>query len=427
MLRLAGEYQPVYDEFGSILLLVVTTLHRFDLSPSNHARDTPSFIARYIQSAHHSRPLQQLDEKASIAQGAWIRGLFETEGISDELMSISSPQDFHLGIATLFDQSIKACQMRILSLQTVKSGFDFILEPFLLPSLIAGLRWFSHKIWETAGQSSDLDTIIPILQHLLKPPSISSDARALHATVLSSVAKLLEEALNSALQQNPTRGDIGSLLDTVRAHNSKHRGIIAAYTELENWSLSPGGLLGALKSSMRHLAQWDISTTDLSAIQYTHRQIVTTQQLLGTEAVFNALLDAIVEVQQQGNSHMNEVPDTHVNAILDVATMIIVAPVVDKASSPSLVEHLRTAASEAYELSKADMSRAVTLVRLHRRVEALSFTQHNIPIAAEEQVAGMDDSQTMVVPTIDDVLAQADQNVGAQGFMNLDTNELMID
>ena len=389
-------------------------------------RDTSSFIAHYLRSAHHGTPLQQLDDKASKALGAWARGLFETEGISDELMSISSPQDFHLGIATLFEQSIKACQLRILSLQTVKSGFDFILEPFLLPSLIAGLRWFSQKLWETAGQSSDLDTIIPILQHLLKPPSISSDARALHATVLSSVAKSLEGALNSALQQNPRRGDIGPLLDVIRSHNSKHRRVTAAYTEMESWSSTTGGLLGALRTKIRHLARWDTTITDLHVIQYTHGQVVMTQQLLGTPAVLDTFLDAIVEVQLHSDSQMIDGLDPHVNTILDVVTMIVVAPVVDESISPSLVEHLRTAVSEAYVLSKTDMSRAVSLVRLHRRVEALSFPHQNMPNAAGEQTGGMDDPQSMVVPTIDDVLAQADQTMGGQGFMNLVTDELMI-
>ncbi|KAL8955376.1 MAG: hypothetical protein Q9183_006675 [Haloplaca sp. 2 TL-2023] len=56
--------------------------------------------------------------------GDWIRGLFETEGINDELMSTCKPAEFHLLAATLFDQSIKAYQAGVLALETLKGGLE---------------------------------------------------------------------------------------------------------------------------------------------------------------------------------------------------------------------------------------------------------------------------------------------------------------
>lgn len=55
--------------------------------------------------------------------GGWIRGLFESE-LSDELMSECSPKEFHLLVATLFDQSLRACQAKLLALETLRGGFE---------------------------------------------------------------------------------------------------------------------------------------------------------------------------------------------------------------------------------------------------------------------------------------------------------------
>ncbi|KAL8975870.1 MAG: hypothetical protein Q9205_008015, partial [Flavoplaca limonia] len=119
------ENQPVYDEFGSVLLLVSTIKHRFELQPSDlTALDPDSFTSRYFRSASESRTIEQLSEHENDLLGGWIRGLFEAEGINDELMSTCKPAEFHLLIATLFDQSIKACQSRILTMETLKGGFE---------------------------------------------------------------------------------------------------------------------------------------------------------------------------------------------------------------------------------------------------------------------------------------------------------------
>ena len=426
LLTSTGENQPVYDEFGSILLLVITIFHCFQLDVHEYMQETSSFTARYLRSAHVGQPIKHLDEQQSKSLGAWVRGLFETEGISDELMSLSSPQAFHLGIATLFDQSFQACQTRILSLQTVRGGFDFLLEPFLLPSLVAGLKWFGHKLWEISGTASELDAMIPLLEHLLIPPSISSDARSLHSAVLSMAAKTVEEALNFALQQHPTRTDILPLVNVLRAHKSRSRRDTAAYTELEGLSSTSGGLQSAFELRIYHLSQWDISTADLSATQYTHTTTLNILQILGSQAVLDALTKVIVHAQSQSNNNVGDEVDVNVNIILDIATMIVLAPVPSRSAFPSLLECLRSEASQAYEVSKTDMLRAMTLIRLHRRVEAFKFAQYTLSTAAGEQTVDMNGPERIPAPNIDDVLAQADQTIGASNIMDLDPDGLMV-
>jgi mediator of RNA polymerase II transcription subunit 5 len=99
--------------------------HRFELQDYDQSNDqSDSFVRKYMKNACVSRSPESLTEHENKLLGGWIRGLFETEGISDELMSMCSPKEFHLLVATLFDQSLKACQAKFLALDTLKGGFE---------------------------------------------------------------------------------------------------------------------------------------------------------------------------------------------------------------------------------------------------------------------------------------------------------------
>ena len=96
--------------------------HHFDLQDYDlGVRGTQSFVLRYVRNSCESR---KLDDHENELLGNWIRGLFLTEGITDELMSTSSPKDFPLLAATFFDQSLRACQAGKLSIETLKGGFE---------------------------------------------------------------------------------------------------------------------------------------------------------------------------------------------------------------------------------------------------------------------------------------------------------------
>lgn len=122
----AGENQPVYDEFGSILLFVILAKHRFDLRRQDMAMNgSNSFLYRYTGEASFAKDFSELSDQETKLLGAWVRGLFEeNEGINDELMAASSPNDFHMLVATLLDQSMKACQAGFLAMSTLKDGLE---------------------------------------------------------------------------------------------------------------------------------------------------------------------------------------------------------------------------------------------------------------------------------------------------------------
>lgn len=120
-----GENQPVYDEFGSILLLVLAFKHRYGLNPSDlgiSSRD--SFVSKLLDRGSCSQKLNELSDKQSKDLGAWIAALFIAEGISEETMSTCSPQEFYMLVATLFDQSLGACESGKLDFDTLKGGFE---------------------------------------------------------------------------------------------------------------------------------------------------------------------------------------------------------------------------------------------------------------------------------------------------------------
>lgn len=127
-----GESQPVYDEFGSILLLVLTFKYRYDLRPYDLGiSSNDSFVLKLLDCGSSSQNLDDLSEKQNRNLGAWITALFIAEGISEETMSSCSPQEFYLLVTTLFNQSLTACEAGKLEFDTLKGGFEckaFILS-----------------------------------------------------------------------------------------------------------------------------------------------------------------------------------------------------------------------------------------------------------------------------------------------------------
>lgn len=128
-----GEYQPVYDEFAAILLLVLAYIYRYSLTIHNIGIADTSFVAQLLEKGHISRPLGDLSTEERKFLDGWILGLFnpEGDGISDEVMSSCRPQDFYLLIPTIVSQAVAAGAADVIDLKTLKVG----LECEYLPSL----------------------------------------------------------------------------------------------------------------------------------------------------------------------------------------------------------------------------------------------------------------------------------------------------
>ena len=124
-LRCIGEHQPVYEEFGAILLLVLTFVYRYEIAPEDLEISNPdSFVVRFLAEGAKSRQLEDLTEEENKQLGGWLLGMYKEGEISDELMSACTPQQFYLLVPTLFYQSILASGSGKLNQENLKGGLD---------------------------------------------------------------------------------------------------------------------------------------------------------------------------------------------------------------------------------------------------------------------------------------------------------------
>ncbi|KAJ5081507.1 hypothetical protein NUU61_009771 [Penicillium alfredii] len=379
-----GENQPVYDEFGSILLLVLVFKYRYDLSPSDMGiSSNDSFLLKLLDRGSCSQKLNELSEKQNKDLGDWIAALFIAEGISEETMSTCSPHEFYMLVATLFDQSLGACESSKLDFETLKGGFEYLLEPFLLPSLVVALTWLGNHIWE-----SETDPTIPLktLYSLVKPSSISGEAQAIHQTVLNITGRPLEEQLKDVRTRHQARTDIKPILDALEPYLSFRRVGSCHRSELDSWtSHSGGGLVGSIRNTLQSLVLWSANPeTSMAPHSYTHRQLLAGIRMLGATRILEALVDELKQQTEAGSGHLT----------LDIAATMICAPMAESFAVDQNSHHhpvdaskedapprcpiltLRDALALHHEtipkLSEKDPLRAEVVVRLWRRVSVLS-------------------------------------------------------
>jgi len=127
-----GEYHPVYEEFGAILLLVLAFVYRYNLSSVDLGIRSPdSFVAKLLNQGQLSRPLDELSEAEQGHLDGWVQGLFDTEtgNLGDELMSSCPPQNFYLLVPTLFYNIMLADGTRWLNDEDLKTGVECLCSP----------------------------------------------------------------------------------------------------------------------------------------------------------------------------------------------------------------------------------------------------------------------------------------------------------
>ena len=122
-----GEYQPIYDEFGSIFLLILCFVHRYGLCDVDMGIQKGSFVSDFLQRGYASKRIEDLTEDDNLHVEGWLRGLLDPNGFSDELMSACKPQQFYLLLPTLFHQMLGACVANQLELDVLMCGLECML------------------------------------------------------------------------------------------------------------------------------------------------------------------------------------------------------------------------------------------------------------------------------------------------------------
>lgn len=368
-----GEYQPVYEEFGSILLLVLSFTHRYNLSPIDMGIRSPlSFTTKLLNQGHLSRAMENLTEQEQNHLDGWIRGLFDNEsgGLGDELMSSCPPQDFYLLVPTLFHHIVLACSTNNLSDDGLKNGLEYLIDTFLLPSLIPGITWLSSHLWESRG---DANAVLQILSALITAPESNPhnpDAAAMLSCILATTAKPLEHSLRWLQRAEPTRQDVEPLSKTIRAHLGFERRGAADHTELETWTGAP--LTASLRATVQALVNWGLNPgAEGGPAPFSQRQVLAGLRVCGARRVLGALLEEVRAQTEVGNG----------SVVLDVVVALVCAPeaaawdgdgVLGESLQRRLTlrEVLGVEVLHAPKIWKTDAEAAEGLVRLWRRVEA---------------------------------------------------------
>jgi mediator of RNA polymerase II transcription subunit 5 len=104
-------------------------VHRYDLSAAdlNILQDT--FVAKYLKDGHNGKHLESFTEEELKKLSTWIKILFNSESISDELLSTCTPQEFYLLVPTMFSQIIFAQSAQIFPSNALNTPFECMLLP----------------------------------------------------------------------------------------------------------------------------------------------------------------------------------------------------------------------------------------------------------------------------------------------------------
>ncbi|KAF4446383.1 hypothetical protein F53441_9951 [Fusarium austroafricanum] len=373
------EYQPVYEEFGTILLLVLAFTYRYNLNAMDIGITSPdSWIAKIIGRGHIGRQGDELTQRENDHLNGWIHGLFDTEagGLGDELMSSCPPQEFYLVVAPLFQSIVVAYTHGYLNDESLKGGIEYLVDTFLLPSLVPAIRFLADYLWIDQKEQK---SIIKILQLILLPSSISGEASTMLSSVKNLIAKPLEHALRTYQRRDPKNQDIEPLLRTLKDSIPLSRRTGGTdLNELESWTVTPPtGLSSAVKLTIQGLVHWSIHPAMNSMpTSYTHRQILAGLKIMGPKRLLHVILEEVRQHTESGSGSI----------VYDVATSLICAPDAVK-DAPAVLDAngnmlppvqrqrtlrdlLKIEAEGCKKLQKKDPALAETVVRLHRRVEA---------------------------------------------------------
>lgn len=449
-----GEYQPVYEEFGSVLLLVLAFVYRYNLSTTDLGIvSSDSFVAKFMNVGHLNKPLGELTEQEVGYLAGWVHGLFDSEsgGLTDELLSSSPLQDFYLLIPTLFHHVVLAFGTGCLDEESLKTGVECMFQinlvlgkilitesdlanTFLLPSLVPAMMHMSNLLWIELHNGIDQKAVIRLLQLILLTKQSSSEAQAMLSSVLNITAIPLEHSLRSYQRYDPKSQAVEPLLKSIRDNiQLSRRTASATHNELELWSsTATGGLVDMIRTVFKGFVAWGVHPDPIvMPTSYSHRQILTALKMLGARRLLGVILEEVKDQTEKGNgSTANDVATALISAP-DVTSMpppselsLLVGssshPVMPPQRNTSLRGALKWEAEDCKKIHKSDPLKAEIIVRLYRKVEAQLLLPENTETMLQGDI-NMDLSENAAA--LGDALAAAAQSDGLgpdDGNMSLD-------
>ncbi|OTB06195.1 hypothetical protein M426DRAFT_319265 [Hypoxylon sp. CI-4A] len=431
-----GEYQPVYEEFGSVLLLVLAFIYRYNLSPTDIGIRYDSFVADVLNIHQNFKTNEELTTQEDTHLGGWIRGLFDTEsgGLADELLRSCPPRDFYKLVPTLFNQIIMGFSSGKIDDESLKTGVEYLVNTFLLPSLVPAILYMSNQLWIEIGPNNR--SVLRILQLILLTKQGSTEAQIMLSSVLNIIARPLEYGLRSYQRYDPKSQAVEPLLKAMRDNlRLSRRTASAANNELETWSSTAnGGLAMSIRHILHGFITWSAHPNlNVMPTNYTHRHILTALKLHGAKSFLYTILDEVKAKTEAGHGSIAHDVATALICAPDVTNMPPppeLAPVMSSSNHPVAPPQLRTSlraalrdeAEDCKIIQKTDPLMAEIIVRLYRKVEAQMLEPPPTESMLQGQLANLGLSEDNAA-VLGDALAAAAQSDGLDaddGNMSLD-------
>jgi mediator of RNA polymerase II transcription subunit 5 len=410
----SSEFQPPYEEFACIFLFVLAAIHRYGLKAADLGlTQNDSFIMKILRCIPQNLNYNDTTEEQKKQLGKWLDGLYstdehgETTGIGDEVMSQCPPQAFYMLVPVLFEQSVLACNSNYLSIDTLRGGLEFLLEPFLLPSLVGGLNWLVKHSWK---DNNDADILLPMLEKLLKPSGSSQDMQAMHRCILGIVATPLEGSLQILIKRKPEKRDKASeLIELLKPHLHQRRDMVITMAKVNEMAASGDGLLDrAVTNTVRNLALWAANGGSDPPPRYSPHLVHRAIACYASDRVLDAVVEGLKNQTMIGNGSI----------ALDVCVALVCrpepatyVPLMNTAipeppiTGRTLHDAIRLSTMDAQKLLTMNTAHAEALVRLARKVEAQSTVSQvalvNLPASTEEQAMADQVMQGLGITTTD--------------------------
>lgn len=190
------DLQEPYADYGRIYIFCQFIWSRYELDnlvDQTHFDHLKLGNTKY-QMVPLTPSLDIMSEEHKNLLGGWISALFDSEGIGDDLMRMSTANDILSLVPCIFQQVILAVYAGILDIDTVKGGVEYFSQPFLLPSLLDGFRALGQML---EIKASNPGPILKIIHKLMSPgTSLSKSSNELFDCVMSLAGPLLRRRLS---------------------------------------------------------------------------------------------------------------------------------------------------------------------------------------------------------------------------------------
>lgn len=357
-----GESQPIYEEFGSVLLLLLTVKFRLRLSNDDLGLTSKTaFVAQYISSGQAEAIASRQasgDQQKHLRD--WIENLYFEEGLSDDVTTSCSPKEFYMMIPTLLHQSMTAFAMGKLSQNKLEQGLDYLREPFLLPSLLSAFAWLACAV------QKDSKSAKVILQRLVQAPD-NQETKRLHRTILDIAGEIFHKALSYQPDQTQYTEVLGIVGE--RTPFSVNLGFKAE--ELTTWSSEQGSIDTFLQRAISDLLA-------IPSINTFQPNLVTAAiELRGPTAVVHNIVTVLTQF-----STTHDFPQ-----FLDVTATIIASTEDGKTGLRHALQLLHARLGKFLKMGQTLFAEAI--VHLYRRVEMYCNALTSRPGTDEQELMQM--------------------------------------